>query len=149
MSGQWTHEQVLLLIACYRSSKDKLKEKKLVKKKELWIEIGKVFKENGYKKSRKDCDDKWRALVRTYRHIKDRTKKSGRCSSEKNWRYFAAMDDIEDSTVSAGGVHEVEATPCSSGRRHLEADDDTQDTSGVSGVTLEDAIGTAISHSII
>lgn len=64
----------------------------------LWEKVASKLNESlvNVKVTAKDCDDKWRNIVATYRKNIDKMKSFGDCSVR--WEYFTAMDNILQGT---------------------------------------------------
>lgn len=89
-SLRWNSEMTTLLIKI-RGEMDREFAKAKYKFR-LWQKVAAKLKLHNIEVSAKDCDDKWRNIVATYRKNIDKLKCFG--DNTVRWEYFTAMDNI-------------------------------------------------------
>ncbi|XP_075560149.1 uncharacterized protein LOC142592537 isoform X1 [Dermacentor variabilis] len=92
----WSHAEVLLLIASYQRHILDFHDRKK-KRKHIWIQISTEMRERGYLRTASDCDTKFKGLKRTYDKHRQHKRKSGR--DRKEWPFYREMENLLSSSA--------------------------------------------------
>ncbi|XP_049514186.1 uncharacterized protein LOC125941259 [Dermacentor silvarum] len=92
----WSHAEVLLLIACYQRHMLDFHDRKK-KRKDIGIQISTEMRERGHLRAASDCDTKFKGLKRTYYKHRQHKRESGR--DRKEWPFYREIDNLLSSSA--------------------------------------------------
>lgn len=92
----WSHAEVLLLIACYQRHMLDFHDRKK-KRKDIWIQISTEMRARGHLRTASDCETKFKGLKRTYDKHRQHKRKSGR--DRKEWPFYRETDNLLSSSA--------------------------------------------------
>ncbi|XP_049522997.1 uncharacterized protein LOC125945270 [Dermacentor silvarum] len=90
----WSHAEVLLLIACYQRHMLDFHDRKK-KRKDIWIQISTEMRERGHLRTASDSETKFKGLKRTYDKHRQHKRKCRR--GRKEWPFYREMDNLSSS----------------------------------------------------
>lgn len=117
MQFKWSDSSIKLLLNCRLGQEAKF-NMPLCKKSKLWDQIATEMKKVGdYNVSGNDCNNKYRNLLTTYRHNKDkRLKLTG--ESKITWEYFNLFDETLGAKQSSTPSQSLLCTALESSRQN-------------------------------